>query len=85
MKKTMGLVGLIAAVAIGCSSEDDALSAAQNAGWSDVRVTDTNYFNWTCAEGEVAYHIQGLNAAGNRASAVVCCGNNTMKGCTIRY
>ncbi len=82
----MGLVGLVAALTIGCSNNNDALNAAQNAGWKDVQITGSSYlFNLTCQEGEKGYDITGINPAGKRATAVVCCGHDSFKGCTIRY
>ena len=86
MKKTFGLVGLVAALTIGCSDESDALNAARSAGWDNVRITDSSYaFQLDCQDGEKAYYIDGTNPAGKHASAIVCCGFDSYKGCTIRY
>ena len=89
MNKTLGTVvaGLAAlSMSVGCSDNTDATSAARNAGWTDVRVTDSSYINFTCSEGEKAYAISGNNPQGVKTSATVCCGHTTiMKGCTIRY
>ncbi|MBS3169339.1 hypothetical protein J4210_02540 [Candidatus Woesearchaeota archaeon] len=83
---TSGLVGLLSALTMSCSGDDDAISAARSAGWSDVQVESSNYWNLTCEEEEKAYHIVGVNPAGEKSSATVCCGHTTfVKGCTIRY
>ena len=86
-KLKAGLVGLLAALTVGCSSPDDAVRAAQSAGWKNVEVTDSKFLlNLTCAEGEIAYKIRGENPRGEESSATVCCGYTTfLKGCTIRY
>ena len=78
----------IAIATSGCSDEQDALSAAHNAGWErNTRVVDSSYFfNWTCEKKEIAYKIEGTNPGGKHGVATVCCGYTTpMKGCTIRY
>ena len=70
----------------GCSSEEDAIQAAQSAGWSDVAVVGNSYFfTLNCSDGEMAYSIEGINPGGQRAEATVCCGHTNLKGCTIRY
>lgn len=82
------LVGIAAAAALtlsACSSNDDAIQAANKAGWSNVQVTGSKYvLDFTCGEDEMAYKITGLNPARQQATATVCCGYTTLKGCTIR-
>ncbi len=87
MKKTMGLIGAVmAALGIaGCSSEQSAVSAAREAGWSEIRVVDKSPINFRCDAGEMAYRIIGRNPAGRNAEATVCCGYTKLKGCTMRY
>ncbi len=83
---TMSLVALVASAMMGCSDKDDAIKAAESAGWSNVELTGSNYFNITCEKKEKAFHIVGENPAGKRTEATVCCGYTTpFKGCTIRY
>ena len=76
----------LAIASSGCSGKGDAVTAAQHEGWENVRVTSSSYFlDWTCADGEKAYEIEGKNARGKTSTATVCCGYTNMKGCTIRY
>jgi len=86
-KHKAGLVGLLAAAVIGCSSPNEATRAAQTAGWRNVAVTEYEYFfNFTCGAREMAYRITGENPRGGKANATVCCGYmKPSKGCTIRY
>lgn len=81
----LGLVGIVLSLAA-CSDPSDAVRAASSEGWRNVRVVDSQYaFNFTCAEGEIAYKIVGENPRGEQSNATVCCGYTNYKGCTIRH
>ena len=86
--KLMGLVLGVGITTVGCSDQNEALSAAHNAGWGrDTKVTNSSYvLDFTCGKKEIAYEISGTNPGGKQATATVCCGYMTVaKGCTIRY
>ncbi len=77
----IGLGGLTA-----CSNQQDAISAAKRAGWTNVKVDHSSYFlNFSCGQGEMAYFIEGNNPKGEKTQAAMCCGYTSFKDCTIRY
>lgn len=84
------LVGMCVAI-VGCGElvdKSSAVQAAENAGWSEVKVIEQHgiapTFYGCSKDDSVAFEIRGKNPAGKSADATVCCGL-VFKSCTVRY
>jgi len=52
----------------------EAQTAAEEAGWKNVNVTDTvRYRRSVCGDERTTYKIKGLNPSGEEATAILCC------------
>lgn len=80
MKKTLLAAALLLAL-VGCSSQDDALSALRGAGYTEITITG---YRWTGCGKDDSFHtgFEATGPTGVRVTGVVCSG--WLKGGTIR-
>ncbi len=86
---SLGFFSLLALASCGeFVDPSKAVSAAESAGFTDVRMVQQNGItpSWDgCSSGDgVAFHMSGKNPIGKQTAFLVCCGT-WVKGCTVRY
>jgi hypothetical protein len=83
MRRSIILGALVGLLVSSClTSEDQTISTATKAGYSEVVPLGLDFFE--CSEDDrTGRGFRGKNAQGELVEGVVCCAN--FKGCTIRF
>jgi hypothetical protein len=72
---------IVAALTLGCTSDEAARRALEASGFTDVQLTGFEWFG--CGTEDFHNGFIAKNPRGQRVSGIVCCG--WVKNCTVRF